>query len=98
MGRRTPEPDDGLTFDFRKIRKWRRDEDIPQREFAGLVGTNPNGVLDWEHRRGRPYFDQIARAARILGVRLEDLYEIYDRDGNPEKLRRRNPEKLRYRT
>ena len=90
MGHRAPLPDDGLTFDYSKLRSRRRQMDLTQRGLAVRIGANVNAVLDWEKGRGRPYFDQMARAAFALGTPIHDLVEITGADGAPRRPRRVN--------
>ena len=91
MGTRASQPDDGLRFDYSKLRSQRRKLDYTQRGLAVRIGANVNAVLDWEKGRGRPYFDQLARAAFALGTPIHDLVEITGADGVPKRPRRVNP-------
>jgi DNA-binding XRE family transcriptional regulator len=89
MGKRAPQPDDGLEFDFGRLRTRRRLLDLTQRGMAPLVGANANAVLDWEKNRGEgPYVKQLVRAARLLGTPLNDLFDVFDRDGRNAKPRK----------
>lgn len=89
MGNRTPQPDDGLEFDFSKLRIRRRVVEITQRGLAPLVGANANAILDWEKNRGEgPYLKQFVRAARVLGTPLNELFDVFDRDGRDAKPRK----------
>jgi len=91
MGKRAAKPDDGLEFDYAKLRARRRMLDLSQRGLASLVGANANAVLDWEKGRGQgPALEQFVRAARILGTPLNDLFDVWDAEGKnakPRKLR-----------
>lgn len=91
MGKRTPEPDDGLEFDFTRLRAKRRVLDITQRQLAALIGAHANAVLDWEKGRGEgPTLRQAVRAAIRLGVRIEDLFAVYGADGGSRWPRRQH--------
>ena len=89
MGLRAKQPDDGLSFDFSKLRSARRAVDVTQRELAALIGANANAVLDWEKGRGEgPTLKQAVRAAIRLGRRVEDLFAVYDESGESSWPRR----------
>jgi DNA-binding XRE family transcriptional regulator len=92
MGTRTPQPQDGLTFSYSKLRKHRRAVDVTQRGLADLVGTNANGILNLE-KGGHNYgFEWMVRAAIRLGVRIEDLFELSGTEGPLPAPRRRRSE------
>lgn len=79
MGNRAKQPDDGLEFDFARLRQKRRAVDVTQRKLAELIGANANAVLGWEKNRGEgPTLKQAVRAAIRLGVRIEDLFAVYE--------------------
>ena len=89
MGRRTKQPDDGLEFDFSKLRTQRRRLDVAQRELAALVGAHANAVWMWEKGRGEgPTLKQAIRAAIRLGTRIEDLFAVTDYSGDSRWPRR----------
>jgi len=91
MGTRTAEPDDGLEFDFTKLRSRRRAADVTQRKLAALIGAHANAVLDWEKGRGEgPTLRQAVRAAIKLGTRVEDLFTVYGADGASRWPRRQH--------
>jgi transcriptional regulator with XRE-family HTH domain len=91
MGRRVPPPDDGIEFDYTPLRMRRRLLDVSQRDLAEQIGANANAVLGWE-KGGHNYgFEQMWRAARILGTPLTDLANAWDKEGRnakPHRLRR----------
>lgn len=63
--------------------------DLTQRGMAPVVGAHANAILDWEKGRGPgPYLKQFVRAARALGTPLNDLFDVYDREGRDAKPRR----------
>jgi transcriptional regulator with XRE-family HTH domain len=93
MGKRAPQPDDGLTFDMTKLRTRRRVMDLTQRRLAAAVGADANAVLEWERHGREPGLFQFIRAARVLGTPLFDLIDVRDaegRDGKPRRAHERN--------
>jgi transcriptional regulator with XRE-family HTH domain len=89
MGRRAAKPDDGLEFDYAKLRARRRMLDLSQRGLAVLVGAHANAVLAWEKGRGEgPSLEQFVRAARVLGTPLNELFDVWDKEGRSAKPRK----------
>jgi transcriptional regulator with XRE-family HTH domain len=89
MGKRAVKPDDGLEFDYSRLRARRLMLEFPQRKLSRLIGAHANAVLEWEKGRGEgPSLEQMVRAGRILGTPLGDLFDVWDRVGRNAKPRK----------
>lgn len=87
------------------IREYCERQEISLSEFAELVGTTVNSVLDWVYRGVKPYRKTRGRLARVLGVgeaelslntrigqgRYQEINDIQALQQTYQRLRRSNP-------
>ena len=60
---------------MRAIRKFRRAKDMTQCELAARLNVTQTAVAMWENGRGTPRADKLPELAKILGCRIDDLFE-----------------------
>jgi transcriptional regulator with XRE-family HTH domain len=77
-----------LRFDFTPMRQRRRLLDISQKRLSALAGVHINKVNYIEKGHRLPDLRAIVMIARVLGTRLEDLFEVYDDEGSRVEFRR----------
>jgi len=79
----------GRTFGL-LIEELRRDKGLSQTALAAAVGISRQAVRGWEHKPFvSPHRAHLRRAARVLGVPVERLYEAldgYERSEDEDRL------------
>jgi DNA-binding XRE family transcriptional regulator len=73
-----------LRFDFTPMRQRRRLLDISQKRLSALSGVHTNKVNYIEKGHRLPDLPTIVTIARVLGTRIEDLFEVYDDEDRVE--------------
>jgi len=61
-----------------RLLKLRQEAGISQRELAKLIGEPQQNVAFWEQSDKPPKSDAVPKLAKILGVRIEDLFALTD--------------------
>lgn len=57
------------------IRRLRKSSKLSQYELAIEIGTDRSTVTKWETGKAFPRTDKLPHLARLLGCRIEDLYD-----------------------
>ena len=58
----------------RRIRQFRMQKRLEQKELASVLGISGNTVCNWENGRGRPDLNLIPPLCAVLGISLADLF------------------------
>lgn len=59
-----------------RIRKYREDRGISQKELAGMLGISNNRVSNWEQGINRPDADILADICKALNVSPSELLDV----------------------
>jgi putative transcriptional regulator len=59
-----------------KIKEIRKSKGLVQKYVAEKVGILPTQLSDWEAGRAYPRIDKAQKLAEVLGVGIEELYEV----------------------
>lgn len=57
------------------IRKMREARGLTLTEFATAMGVTPGAVSHWENGRRKPGIDDLAKMARLLACKVDDLID-----------------------
>lgn len=60
----------------KRIRKYREEQNLSQKEFAELIGVGNSRVSNWEHGINRPDADILADICRVLQVSPSELLDV----------------------
>lgn len=61
----------------RRIRKYREERELSQKEFAALIGVSNSRVSNWEQGLNRPDADILADICRVLKVSPSELLDVH---------------------
>ena len=59
-----------------RIRKYRKDKSLSQKDFAALLGVSASRVNNWENGVNRPDVDILADICRTLNVSPSELLDV----------------------
>jgi putative transcriptional regulator len=59
-----------------KIKEIRKSKGLVQKFVAEQMQMTPTQLSDWESGRKYPRIDKAFKLAKVLGVGIEDLYEV----------------------
>ena len=60
-----------------RIRQFRKEAGISQKDISGMLNVSRNTVVNWEAGRYRPDTDLFPILCDILGISLNDLFGIH---------------------
>lgn len=61
-----------------KIRRYRENANIEQKDLARIIGVTANSISNWENGRSRPDIALIPGICQALGITLYELFDIED--------------------
>ncbi len=64
-----------------RIRKYREDRNLSQKQLAELIGVSNSRVSNWEQGINRPDADILAEICRALQVSPSELLDVHLMDG-----------------
>ncbi|PWL97085.1 MAG: hypothetical protein DBY09_06530 [Selenomonadales bacterium] len=70
-----------------RIRKFREQRGLSQKEFAQLIGMSNARVSNWEQGLNRPDVDILSSICNVLGVEPNELLDIHIKDGERSQER-----------
>lgn len=65
-----------------KIKEYREQNDLSQRDFAKLIGVSTQAVYKWEKQICYPDIMLLSHLARILGCGTDDFFETISQTTN----------------
>lgn len=71
-----------------RIRKYREDRKLSQKQLAELIGVSNSRVSNWEQGINRPDADILAEICRALQVSPSELLDVHLMDGLTEQERK----------
>lgn len=60
----------------KKIRRFREQKGISQKDFAAAIGQSNAKVSNWERGLNRPDVDMLTEICKVLGVSSDELLDI----------------------
>ncbi|CAK7024484.1 helix-turn-helix transcriptional regulator [Phascolarctobacterium sp.] len=60
----------------KKIRRFREQKGISQKDFASAIGQSNAKVSNWERGLNRPDVDMLTEICKVLGVSSDELLDI----------------------
>ena len=80
--------DGGLPVLCERIRYFREQRGMEQKELAARIGVSANAVSNWENGRGRPDLNLLPALSKALGAGLYELFALPAPDDFTEEERR----------
>lgn len=58
-----------------RLKHWRHNKEMNQTEFAAFLGVKVAQYNRWENQKQQPEIETAFRLAKIIGCKIDDLFE-----------------------